>query len=222
MDKMGKKPGEGKSEWGPLWGGKPPSKPKPKPKPEPPHEAEWYPEHEYPDNLPEWKPKPTEKPEPEPEPEKEEEEEKYPDHEPEWKLPITLPTAEWFKCPKKMDGGYDFKDSHIQNSKNCRTFIQCVPNGKNKRNMPVVMHCPDGFLWNDHDKDCDYPEFATCNMYGKVEPMSLGENASVSSNPGTNENSGKVENSSTDKNPGTADNNPNDFANLENVSAIFQ
>ena len=223
---------------------KPKPKPKPthKPKPEPPPENEWD-DDEYPGQEPEWKPKPTErprpkptpkpKPKPEPEPEKDEEEEKYPDREPDWQ-PAKPSTAKWFKCPKKSGGGCnDYKDSLFQNRKNCHTFIQCVPNGKNKRGKPVVMHCPDGLLWNDHDKDCDYPEFATCKIDDEVKhgmalvengagQIDADENASVSNNLGTIENSGKAESSSTDENPGTADNNQNDVAILANVSTIFQ
>ncbi|CAG2162492.1 unnamed protein product [Oppiella nova] len=54
------------------------------------------------------------------------------------------------------------KDCLYPNPDGCDTYIHCTVNYGSRSGTPVVKPCPDGLLWNNNVKECDYPSRTTC------------------------------------------------------------
>ena len=78
---------------------------------------------------------------------------------------LAAPAGNKFVCPSEdiiSTKCFGPKDCLYQNNNNCNTYIQCTVDSGERTGTPVVMPCPAGFLWNDHQRSCDYPAFSTC------------------------------------------------------------
>ena len=56
--------------------------------------------------------------------------------------------------------------------------------------MPEEMNCPEGNLWNDNTKQCDWPRNVECNEGNSLNSGS-GENSGSGGNSGSGRNSGE-------------------------------
>lgn len=68
--------------------------------------------------------------------------------------PNQSPILKSFKCPKPPAGGCKGpKDCLYPHPKSKKHYVQC-----NDAGIAYQMPCPEGLLWNNKDKICDWPE----------------------------------------------------------------
>ena len=83
----------------------------------------------------------------------------------EYPEPAPAPVPE-FVCPSEDISATKCmgpKDCLYPDPTNCNGFIQCAPADDTYTTGTVYhMPCPDGLLWNDVQKWCDWPENTTC------------------------------------------------------------
>ncbi|KAI9303644.1 Alpha/Beta hydrolase protein [Cunninghamella echinulata] len=54
------------------------------------------------------------------------------------------------------------KDCFYPHPDRCDQFIYCEVNADGVTGRPIVKDCPDSLKWDDHNKECGWPEDSTC------------------------------------------------------------